>query len=98
MRWLLSILLLTSCTKEPEVIPDTVTYTQHIKPIIQNRCSMCHYPGYSKGYWGDYGEAYAKRDLILYRAVTTKTMPPGGVLSKRERLLIEKWVATGAKK
>ena len=45
----LASLLLTGCADDSpneidslEAVPENVTYTQHIKPIIQNNCLFCH--------------------------------------------------------
>jgi uncharacterized membrane protein len=53
MRLLLAGLLFTSCFSgerllgevDPESIPETPTYTEHIRPIMEYYCVACHYPG-----------------------------------------------------
>jgi hypothetical protein len=53
MRLLLAGLLFTGCffgdrllgEVDPESIPETPTYTEHIRPIVEYYCVACHYPG-----------------------------------------------------
>jgi len=77
------------------------TYTKDIRPIVMNRCTPCHtgqvqgLPNFSK-----YEVAFKKRDKIMLRVVTQKSMPPGNFtnITDKERNLIKQWIDAGAKK
>ena len=78
---------------------ETITFTNHVRPIIMKRCMPCHtgqlsnLPNFTM-----YDVAFKKRMMIKHRVWTTRTMPPGGNISEDEREKFKTWVDQGAKK
>lgn len=103
---LLWVSLQYSCSNENSM-PDTVTYTEHIAPILFNNCTVCHRPE-GNGHFNlvTYSDARNYASGIAY-AVRERIMPPWPadphysefvgqmVLSERDIKLIEKWVKDG---
>jgi len=74
------------------------TYAKDVKPIIENRCQVCHNEMTPERNWMDYDTAYKKRKEIKKR-VTEKSMPPFGMpMDDAERKVVKDWVDSGAKK
>lgn len=76
-----------------------ITYTSHVKPILDASCS-CHYPGGIRcpvpgPCLNTYSNAFAFRDRIRIR-VTSGTMPPGSPLPQGKRDTVSAWVLRGA--
>ena len=111
----LSILILIACTKDigpnPDLVKtdfcDTISFTKHIKPIIDARCVTCHYPGGFAGTYGDYQtDTYAgvkaKVDNGSFRGrvvdlTITPTMPYGmPPLSADTIAILKCWLEAGA--
>lgn len=99
-------LLWLSCSN-PNRLPDTVTFTEHIAPILYGNCTMCHRP--SGGAHFDlltYQQAKNYGTSIAY-VVRERIMPPWPadphytefagqrVLSEHDIRLVEKWVQDG---
>jgi hypothetical protein len=89
-------------------LPETVTWSEHIAPLVREHCASCHQPGdIAPMSLLSYDEArpWAKS---IRRVVAEGDMPPwhadpGSLvfkndrsLSERERALIERWTARGA--
>lgn len=89
-------------------LPDTVTYAEHVAPILYEECAPCHRSGGPAPFPLDrYAQArgYAPRIVEL---VESHTMPPwlpepGGApfagerrLTERQIALVRRWVAQGA--
>lgn len=103
---LLWVSLQYSCSNENSM-PDTVTYTEHIAPILFKNCTVCHRPE-GNGHFNlvTYSDARNYASGIAY-AVRERIMPPWPadphysefvgqmVLSDRDIKLIEKWVKDG---
>ncbi len=103
---LLWVSLQYSCSNENSM-PDTVTYTEHIAPILFKNCTVCHRPE-GNGHFNlvTYSDARNYASGIAY-AVRERIMPPWPadphysefvgqmVLSERDIKLIEKWVKDG---
>lgn len=78
---------------------ETITFTNHLKPIIMKRCMPCHtgsiqtLPNFTI-----YDVAFKKRIMIKHRVWAVRNMPPGGNITKEEREKFKTWVDQGAKK
>lgn len=100
------ILVFVSCNgiKNDTELPGTVTWSEHIAPVIYKNCTACHRPGESGMF--DLLDYYdAKKNANKIKFVTqTKFMPPWPadpsyshfdgerVLNENEIALIKKWV------
>lgn len=95
-----------SC-KEGNDMPATVTFAEHVAPVLYANCAICHRPGGSAHFsLVGYNEArkYAGANAYVSRQ---RIMPPWPadphytqfvgqrVLSERDILLLEKWVKDG---
>jgi len=106
--------LLISCDKKvgnlpvPEPPPsvdacDTITYTQHIKKIMDNNCVSCHGPSIQQGGVTLNTLAAVKikatEGRIKARAIDgiPSFMPQGGELTAAEKDLITCWLNNGMK-
>jgi hypothetical protein len=89
-------------------VPDVVTFTRDVAPLLQRHCQECHRPGSVAPFsLLQYADAYSRRAKI-HRAVTTRRMPPWkavpgyGEFADSRRLadpeieLISRWLAAGA--
>lgn len=98
---------MTACSEDKH-IPDQITYTEHIAPIIYNNCTYCHRTNGSAHFAiENYAQARNYANAIAY-AVQERLMPPWPadpsytefagqrVLSDRDIELIEKWASGGA--
>ncbi|MGZ3709500.1 MAG: hypothetical protein ACXWPM_12770 [Bdellovibrionota bacterium] len=77
------------------------SYAKDIRPILQNRCSMCHSDSSPEMNWMDYSTAFKKRALIFVRSVGMKDMPASNnaaQMTDEERERVGQWVRTGARK
>ncbi len=85
------------CGVVRDIAETNITYTKDIKPLFRRRCVVCHNAGARN--WMDYDNAFKKKDLIYYRVVKKKDMPPSGwLMTYGERNMVEDWVKGGAKK
>jgi uncharacterized membrane protein len=84
-------------------LPDVVTYTQHVKPLLDASCIQCHATfrqgadrnGAPTGINFDtYSVARASADGGSM-SIQAGTMPPAGGLSQYDRSLFAKWVEQG---
>ena len=103
----ISVLLYAACNNENK-IPDTVTFNEHVAPILYKNCTICHRPGGS-GHTSlqFYGSAKRSAGAIAY-VVKERIMPPWPadphytsfigerLLSDRDIKILEKWAAEGA--
>lgn len=101
--------LLVSCGSG-DAMPDKVTYTQHVAPILFEHCTYCHRPD-GMGHFDivDYNDTKRYGSQILF-SVKEKLMPPWPadphyrefvgqrVLSEHDIKILEKWVETGMEK
>jgi len=96
-----------AAVESPTSIPETVTFSEHVAPILFRHCTPCHRPGQPVPFTLlNYGEAASKADRID-RAVTSRRMPPwqadpfcgpfanARLLTTNEMQLISRWVARG---
>jgi len=74
-----------------------VGYSEDIKPIIDNKCSLCHMNGDMN--WTDYSVFSARTTQIRDRVLNKKDMPPlymNTPLTELELSLFENWINQGA--
>ena len=101
------IAILSSCNNGNH-LPDKVTFTEHIAPILFQNCTVCHRPnGTAHFSLETYGEAKNYAPSIAY-VVTERIMPPWPadphytqfkgqrIMTDRNIKLIQKWVQDGA--
>lgn len=90
-----------------EELPDTVTFTEHIAPLLYQHCYSCHLPGGSGHFsLATYAEAKARGSSLAF-VTRERLMPPWPadahytqfvgqrVLSDHDIALIGKWVEEG---
>ncbi|MBK9285993.1 MAG: hypothetical protein IPM51_16980 [Sphingobacteriaceae bacterium] len=114
---ILLLFLAHSCVKDKgkpvEVAPppgacDTITYTNHVKSIVDLKCGSlanggagCHSGGFPQAGVSltTYQEVLGKAERIDDRAVKMKTMPPAGQpqLSPSELEQVSCWLGNGRK-
>ena len=84
-------------------LPDLVSYTQHIKPLLDTNCIQCHAisrqgadrNGAPVGVNFDtYANARSSADRADAR-IQAGTMPPTGGLTTYDRSVFHKWVEQG---
>jgi hypothetical protein len=105
---LLSLLFLLQSCSNKNRLPDKVTFTEHIAPLLYNNCTICHRPnGNAHFSLINYAEAKTYATSIAF-AVREHMMPPWPadphytefvgqrILSEHDIRLIEKWVQDGA--
>ena len=105
----LGIVLLTQACDNPNRLPDNVTYTEHIAPLMYKNCTGCHREG-----GGAHFNLVTYADAKKYGAASAfvmreRMMPPWPadphytefvgqkVVSERDIRLVEKWVQDGMK-
>jgi hypothetical protein len=114
---LIFLLILVACTKDigpnPDLVKksfcDTITFSKHVRPIIQANCTSCHTPGGSGEIYGhaDYTtDMYAglkpkvdNGELMSHviDLTATPTMPLGSSpLPQEQRDILKCWVEAGA--
>jgi len=108
---LLGIVLLTACgsaqEKASREVPEKVTYTEHVAPLLNQECNYCHRDGGSAHIsFTSYELARRSAGAIAY-VTRERIMPPWPadphytqfagqrVLSERDIAVLEKWVAQG---
>ncbi len=90
LAWAL-VLALAGCTKPSAPMPESPTFTSHIRAITKNRCASCHF---GKTDWTDYAIVKQNKDKIFKRVVKDRTMPPTG-MPENERQAIGVWITQG---
>jgi len=99
--------LITGCKNDPTAIPEKVTFTQHVAPILYQNCSYCHRSS-ANGHFElvSYSQAKAYGPSMAY-VMRQHIMPPWPadpnytqfigqrVLPEKDIKIIEKWVAEG---
>lgn len=105
----LGIVLLTQACDNPNRMPDSVTYTEHIAPLMYKNCTGCHREG-----GGAHFNLVTYADAKKYGAASAfvmreRMMPPWPadphytefvgqkVVTERDIRLVEKWVQDGMK-
>ena len=104
---ILPVLLYASCNNK-ESIPDTVTFTEHVAPILYNNCAICHRPNGTAHFSLVAYEDARKNAGASAFVVKERMMPPWPadphytsfigerLLTDREIKILEKWAAEGA--
>src|ERR1043165_926643 len=99
-------LFLLSCGNEHE-LPEQVTFSEHIAPIIYKNCTNCHRPGEAGPFSLITYQDAATRGKLMKFVTETRFMPPWPadaeyshfidekVLTNAEIALIGKWVDSG---
>ena len=60
----------------PEPVPNSVTYTDHVAPILYRSCTECHRPGQPAPFpLLTYADA-ASHAAVIAERVKARTMPP----------------------
>ena len=89
------------------VLPENVTFSEHVAPLIFNNCYECHRPGEAAPFTLMTYQDVSKRATMLEEVIQRRFMPPwhpatGDVefrysrrLSDEQLDLFAKWVATG---
>ncbi len=110
------VLACSSSSKQPDSpaaglpvsLPDTVTFSQQIAPIIYQNCSPCHRPGSAGPFSLLSYRDVAKRKKMVAHVTRIRYMPPWPadpeyrhfvgekVLSQTEIALIQQWYQQGA--
>ncbi|MCM2278127.1 MAG: hypothetical protein NDJ89_08625 [Oligoflexia bacterium] len=85
----------TEPTTSPVPAPTGCVTFEQLKPVIQNRCQLCHGSMAPEKNWSTYASAFLKRDRIRVM-VESKAMPMGMPMPDEERALILRWVDSGA--
>ena len=104
---IISVLLYAACGSTQKDVPATVTFTEHVAPILYNNCTICHRPGGSAHFsLVTYEDARRNGGAAAY-VVKERIMPPWPadphyttflgqrVMSDRDIAIIEKWSAEG---
>ncbi|MDQ0592751.1 mono/diheme cytochrome c family protein [Chryseobacterium ginsenosidimutans] len=82
-------------------VPEQVTYTKDVKPIIDANCISCHAPGGAASFqpWTSYDQVKNNIDKIIDRigrpTGDPQKMPQGGSLSPSQINIFTKWKADG---
>ena len=105
--FVLAALLHTSCNNK-DAIPENVTFTEHVAPIIYANCAICHRPGGSAHFsLVSYEDARKNAGASAY-VVKEKIMPPWPAdphytefigqrtLTDKVIKILDKWAAEGA--
>lgn len=102
----LSVLLYTSCN-DKDSVPDKVTFTEHVAPILYNNCTICHRPGGSAHFALVTYEDARKNAGAMAFVTKERIMPPWPadphytefvgqrVISDRDIKVLEKWAKDG---
>lgn len=103
------LMLLAACGNKKR-LPDKVTFTEHIAPILFNNCTICHRPGGTAHFeLVTYRQAKNAGAAIAY-VVRNRIMPPWPadphytefvgqrIMDEKDIRLIEKWVQDGMEK
>lgn len=87
---------------DPAAAPAEPTWSAHVRPIIDWRCSTCHsaeaQPGRQDGVGYDSCEELRRGwDDLAETAIDGASMPPGGAerLTSSEVLTLQRWWANG---
>ena len=108
MKIPIALLALAAACFARDPLPENVTFTEHIAPILFSKCAMCHRPGeiapFSLLTFGD----AKKRSKQLAEITTERTMPPWHAdrdsppfhndrsLDERQIALLAAWHRTGS--
>lgn len=103
---LLFLTLVPLSAEEPE-LPDSVTYNEHIAPILYQQCTPCHRAGEAAPFTLSSYEDAQKRGRLIGHVTQSRYMPPWKPdtsdfafqderkLTDEQIRLIQRWVAQG---
>ncbi len=104
---IIPVLLYAACGSSQNDVPATVTFTEHVAPILYSNCTFCHRPGGSAHFsLVTYEDARRNGGAAAY-VVKERIMPPWPadphyttflgqrVMSDRDIAIIEKWSTEG---
>jgi len=105
---LLMLALLISSCNDKDALPDKVTFTEHVAPILYKNCTICHRPGGTAHFsLVDYSDAKRNAASIAY-VTKIRMMPPWPadphytefvgqrLLSEHDIKVLQKWVDDSA--
>lgn len=110
--FILFAVIITGCVKDVGKLPaaaatgcDTVTYTKHIKPIIDASCISCHGNPLSGGatvFLTNYAQVKAAGDNGTFKSTVFDAKPDlmpygGSPLPQAQKDLISCWLSNGEK-
>ena len=87
----------TSTDGDEGEIDDTITFTEHVRPLVLEKCQPCHIDGGSQPNWSVYATAKASAADIVSRTASG-SMPRNGAnggLTQTQKDIFSKWVADG---
>jgi hypothetical protein len=99
-------MLVQACSNETRM-PDKVTFTEHIAPLLYNNCTVCHRPGGSAHFELVTYQQAKNYGVALAYVTRERIMPPWPadphytefagqrVMAEHDIRLIEKWVQDG---
>ena len=105
--WLCLVPLALAVSPAGAAVPDRVTFTEHVAPIVFNNCTSCHRPGEGTPFTLMNYRDVQKRGELIHDVTTKREMPPWppaqgwGHFQDERRLTAEqiatldRWVATG---
>ena len=116
LGWVGLILFSTACNKSEDAspttvsfsLPDTVTFSKHIAPIIHQNCTPCHRPGSAGPFNLISYRDVAKRKKMVAKVTRDRYMPPWPadpdyrhfveerILSEEQIALLGRWAEQGA--
>ncbi|GAA5219426.1 hypothetical protein [Membranihabitans marinus] len=87
-----------SCSDDPIITGEEVSYTADIRPLLDQKCSnpSCHGPGSVILELDTYDKVQLAAAKIRERVWVSRTMPKSGTMTEEERELVKDWVDQGA--
>lgn len=82
---------------DTQSITDTLTYTEHVKQIIDNNCVTCHSTSGQSPALTNYTEVFSKIGRIQARAIDNNptSMPPSNPLPQNLKDTLQIWINQG---
>jgi uncharacterized membrane protein len=86
---------------EDELIIEDITYTNDVKPILDQHCISCHSPSGSQS-WLDVSTYSGAKAQVTNGGIQSRVinespspMPPSGGISQEEKNIIQTWIDQG---
>ncbi len=79
------------------VTTENVSYNNYVGALLTTKCNSCHGPGGAdRGFWAFNGiQSVTAEPRVKTNTLVTMTMPVGGSLTAREKLLLTAWYDRG---
>jgi len=79
------------------VTTDNVSYNNYVGALLTTKCNNCHGPGGTeRAFWAFNGiQSVTSEPRVKTNTLVTMTMPVGGSLTAREKLLLTAWYDRG---